>query len=230
MFSQIAKDQIKLCHSCLFGKTESDSKVHNMGTIVGKDILNYRITQIKCQIKSNEGIFGIQLKYKNLITEEQKILINIISKEPNLIEQEITLNYEQISDVKFWENDDNKLIGFEICTNSGRFQKFGYGKDEQLKYCHEIKNKERVVVGFNIIESEKNGIIAMSLYHMDKRTYGFYIYKEIFMLRSKVRNDKNKNEMGKKTDKMNDIKKKILFKICALPDNQFFNIIKFTLS
>ena len=70
----------------------------------------------------------------------------------------------------------------------------------------------------------------MSLYHMDKRTYGFYIYKEIFMLRSKVRNDKNKNEMGKKTDKMNDIKKKILFKICTLPDNQFFNIIKFTLS
>ena len=104
MFSQIAKDQIKLCHSCLFGKTESDSKVHNMGTIVGKDILNYRITQIKCQIKSNEGIFGIQLKYKNLITEEQKILINIISKEPNLIEQEITLNYRARNNFKLRAN------------------------------------------------------------------------------------------------------------------------------
>ena len=57
-------------------------------------------------------------------------------------------------DNDFQSNNEpyNKLIGFEICTNSGRFQKFGYGKDEQLKYCHEIKNKERVVVGFNNIK------------------------------------------------------------------------------
>ena len=142
----------------------------------------------------------------------------------------MNLNLEQILDIKFWLNDENRLIGFEVYTSKGNYQKFGYGKDDQLKICHELKNKERAVVGFSVIESERNGIIGMSLYHMNKRTYAFYIYKGIFSLRVKIKDDKYKNEMLEKLNKMNDIQKKILFKICCLPDNQFFNVIKFTLN
>ena len=230
MSSQINDEQIGITSSCLFGKTEIDSKSQNISDILGKNLLDYRITKIKCQIKSNEGIYGIQLIYKNLITEEEKPLINIISKEPNLIEQEIKINLEIILDIKFWCNDDNKLIGFEVYTSRGQIQKFGYGDDKQLKLCHEIKNKLRTVVGFNIIESEKNGIIGMSLYHMNKRTYAFFIFKNIFGLRARMKNDEYKNQMQKKVDKTNDLQKKILFKICCLSDNQFFNVIKFTLN
>ena len=226
-----SKNQLSIISTCLYGKTESNSKLHHIRDIVGNNLLDNLITKIKCQIKSNnEGIYGIQLIYKNLITNEEKPLIEIISKETNLIEQEMNLNLEQILDIKFWLNDENRLIGFEVYTSKGNYQKFGYGKDDQLKICHELKNKERAVVGFSVIESERNGIIGMSLYHMNKRTYAFYIYKGIFSLRVKIKDDKYKNEMLEKLNKMNDIQKKILFKICCLPDNQFFNVIKFTLN
>ena len=230
MSTKIINNKINLTPSCLYGKSEIDSKIHNIRDILGNNILDYRITKIKCQIKSNEGIYGIEMVYKNLITEEEKTLINIKSEEPNLIEQEIKFDLEIILDIKFWCNDENKLIGFEVNTNKGKFQKFGYGDDNQLKLCHQIKNKERVVVGFCFYEKVKNGITGMFIYHMNKKTYAFFIYKGIFGLRVKIKNDKYKNEIEKKVDKFNDIKKKLLFKICCLSDNQFFNVIKYTLN
>ena len=230
MSAKIINNKINLTPSCLYGKSEIDSKIHNIRDILGNNILDYRITKIKCQIKSNEGIYGIEMVYKNLITEEEKTLINIKSEEPNLIEQEIKFDLEIILDIKFWCNDENKLIGFEVNTNKGKFQKFGYGDDNQLKLCHQIKNKERVVVGFCFYEKENKGITGMFIYHMNKKTYAFFIYKGIFGLRTKIKNDKYKNEIEKKVDKFDDIKKKLLFKICCLSDNQFFNVIKYTLN
>ena len=225
------KSEIHLIHTICFGKKEKDSKIYDFNNIKGEDTLNYRITKIKCQIKSNEGIYGIQMIYQNLTTLEENTLINIKSNEPNLIEQEMTFNFEQILDMNIWVNDDIKLIGFEVITNKGQFMKFGYGNDEQLRYCHELKNKERAVVKFTIFESKKNGIIGMTLYHINKRTHAFYIYRGIFGLRIKLKNDENKNEMKKKIDdKICDPKKKLLFKICCLPDNQFFNVIKYALN
>ena len=230
MSAKIINNKINLTPSCLYGKSEIDSKIHNIRDILGNNILDYRITKIKCQIKSNEGIYGIEMVYKNLITEEEKTLINIKSEEPNLIEQEIKFDLEIILDIKFWCNDENKLIGFEVNTNKGKFQKFGYGDDNQLKLCHQIKNKERVVVGFCFYEKENKGITGMFIYHMNKKTYAFFIYKGIFGLRIKIKNDKYKNKNEKKVDKFDDIKKKLLFKICCLSDNQFFNVIKYTLN
>ena len=230
MSAKIINNKINLTPSCLYGKSEIDSKIHNIRDILGNNILDYRITKIKCQIKSNEGIYGIEMVYKNLITEEEKTLINIKSEEPNLIEQVIKFDLEIILDIKFWCNDENKLIGFEVNTNKGKFQKFGYGDDNQLKLCHQIKNKERVVVGFCFYEKENKGITGMFIYHMNKKTYAFFIYKGIFGLRVKIKNDKYKKEIEKTVDKFDDIKKKLLFKICCLSDNQFFNVIKYTLN
>ena len=224
--------KINLIHSVLFGKKEKDSKIYTFNNIKDNDILNYRLTKIKCQIKSNEGIYGIQIIYQNLISLEEDTLINIKSDLPDLIEQEMTFNYEQILDIKFWLNDDIKLIGFEVITSKGRFKKFGYGKDDQLRLCHELTNKERAVVKFTFFEKEKNGITGMTLYHMDKKTHAFYIYRGIFGLRSKLKNGKNKNDIEKKftEDKMTEAKNKLLFNICCLPDNQFFNVIKYAIN
>ena len=96
MSTKIINNKINLTPSCLYGKSEIDSKIHNIRDILGNNILDYRITKIKCQIKSNEGIYGIEMVYKNLITEEEKTLINIKSEEPNLIEQEIKFDLEII--------------------------------------------------------------------------------------------------------------------------------------
>ena len=224
--------KINLIYSVLFGSKEKDSKIYTFNNIKDNDILNYRLTKIKCQIKSNEGIYGIQIIYQNLISLEEDTLINIKSDLPDLIEQEMTFNYEQILDIKFWLNDDIKLIGFEVITSKGRFKKFGYGNDNQLRLCPELSNKERAVVKFTIFEKEKNGITGITLYHMDKKTHAFYIYRGLFALRIKLKNVKNKNDLEKKflENKISEPKNKLLFKICCLPDNQFFNIIKYALN
>ena len=224
------KAELKLEHTICLGKKEKDCKEYNFNNIKDEDILKYRITKIKCQIKENEGIYGIQLIYQNLISLEEEILINVKSDLPNLIEQEMSFNFEQILDVKFWINDDFKLIGFEVITSKGRFKKFGYGDGAQLRFCHELKNKERAIVKFTIFEKEENGITGMTLYHINKKTHSFYIFKGIFGLRVKVKKEKNKNEICKKIEKINDIKAKLLFNICCLPDNQFFNVIKYTIN
>ena len=224
------KDGLNILSTCIYGKREENSKIHDIRNVVGKSILDYRLIKIKCQIKQGIGIYGLQLTYRDLITNEDKALINIISKEPNLIEQEMDLNIENISDVKIWINDEIKLIGFEIQSNRGNYKKFGYGNLQELRVCHQLKNKERAVIGFGFIENSKNGIIGMYMYHVNRITYSFYLYSGIFSLRIRAKNDKYKNELKKKADKCTDISKKILFNICCLPDNQFFSIIKFTLS
>ena len=215
--------------TCLYGKNEENSIIHDIKDVVGKSILDYSLIKIKCQLKSGVGIYGLQLIYKNLITDENKALINIIPKDPNLIEQEMNLNVENVSDVKIWINDEIKLIGFEIKTNRGKYKKFGYGNLQELRFCHQLKNNERAVIGFGFIESKKKGIIAMYMYHVNRIIYSFYLYNGIFSLRIRARNDKYKNELEKKANKCTDINKKLLYNVCCLPDNQFFNIIKFTL-
>ena len=222
------KDSLEIEYTCLFGKKEIDSKTYDVRDIVGKEILDYQLIKIKCQIKTGKGIYGIKLIYRNIITKEEKALINIESTEPNLIEQEMNLETEQILDAKFWFNDQIQLIGFEVITNLGSFQKFGYGDDEQLLRCHQLKKKDRVVVGFNVVENEGKGIIGMTLYHLNKRTYDFYMHSGIFSLRIKIKNENYKKDKDKKVDKMDKLNK-LLYKVCSLPDNQFFNVIKFTL-
>ena len=51
MSSQINNNQLAITFTCLYGKVESHSKNYNIIDIVGKNILDYRITKIKCQIK-----------------------------------------------------------------------------------------------------------------------------------------------------------------------------------
>ena len=222
------KHILEIESSCLFGKKGIDSKMYDIRDIVGRAILDYELIKIKCQIKSGKGIYGLQLIYRNIITKEQKTLINITSSESDLILQEMELESEQILDIKFWLNDEVQLIGFEVITNLKRFQKFGYGNDEQLVRCHELKNKNRVIVGFGIIEDKGNGIMGMILHHINKKTYSFYLHQGIFGLRIKVKNNDFRNDKNKKIDNM-DKNNKLLYKVCCLPDNQFFNIIKFTL-
>ena len=222
------KHSLEIESTCLYGKKENDSKVNDIRDLVGKAILDYHLIKIKCQIKTGKGIYGIVLLYRNLITKEEKALINIISTEPDLLVQEMNFDTENILDIKFWLNDQAKLIGFEVITNLGRFQKFGYGNDDQLIRCHQLKNKDRVVVGFSVIENEGKGITGMIIHHLNKKTYSFYIHSGIFCLRIKAKNGDYRNDKNKKIDNM-DKQNKLLYKVCCLPDNQFFNVIKFTL-
>ena len=107
-------------------------------------------------------------------------LINVKSKEFDLIEQEMTFTLEDIIDLRTWVSDDIRLIGFEVTTNKGRSQKFGYGNDEELRKIHEFENKENNIVGFNVTADNTSGVTALYAYYLNKRTYAFYLYSGIF--------------------------------------------------
>lgn len=220
---------LKIRTTCNYGKVNENSKSYDVcDEIDGEYLLNYRISKIICQIKSNESIYGIKFIYRNINDGKEMALINVKSKEFDLIEQEMTFTLEEIVDLRVWVSEDIRLIGFEVTTNKGRSQKFGYGNNEELRKIHEFENKENNIVGFNVTADDINGVTALYAYYLNKRTYAFYIYSGVFSLRIKVKDAKYRKMIEQKLPKMSE-KNKILYRICCLPDNQFFQAIKYTL-
>ncbi len=227
--SNETKHKLGILSTCNYGKVEENSNYYDMRNEVGKNILNYRITKIKCQLKSNDSIYGIQFIYRNINTNKEETLINVKSKELDLIEQEMSFGFEEIVDLRTWLSDEIKLIGFEVTTNRGRQKKFGFGNDEQLRICPDFENNDQTIVGFGVAADDKNGVTSLYAYYLNKRTYAFYIYSGVFSLRIKIKDEEFKKKIESKISNMSE-KNKILYRVCSLPDNQFFNIIKYALS
>ena len=99
-----------------YGTVSENTKLYDMKDILNGKMLNYKITKIKCQLKSNIGIFGIQFFYRNLIDGKETAIINVQPKDSlfSLTEQEFDLCGEQIIDMNVWLNQERILMGFEI--------------------------------------------------------------------------------------------------------------------
>ena len=220
-------DEEKPIVTCNYGSVLDESKLYDMKDILKDKMLNYKITKIKCQIKSNEGIYGIELLYRNLIDGKETSIINVQSKEKDLIEQVFDLCGDYIIDMRVWINNDIKLIGFEIVTNRNRIFKFGYGKDEQLVKISDLKNLDKIIIGFGLYVNEGNSISSIYAYYINKSNYFYHLYKGILYLRSKSQNKEYNEKIQKKLSSMSK-RNQILFRICNLPQNQFFNIMKYT--
>lgn len=90
-----------------------------------------------------------------------------------------------------------------------------------------MQNLDKIIVGFGVCNS-KEGISSIYCYFSSKRDYVFHLYTGLLSLRIKLKDSKFKEETDKKLPKMND-KNKLLYRICSLPDNLYFNIIKYAL-
>ena len=133
--------------TCNFGSVDENTKIYDMRDEVGKKILDYKLVKIKCQLKSNEAIYGIQFIYRNINTSQESTLINVKAKGLDLTEQESEFKMEDIIDLRTWISEDYKLIGFEVTTSKGRIKKFGYGNDEQLIKCPDFEKKDIANMG-----------------------------------------------------------------------------------
>ena len=231
MSSQKNQDLI-ITSTSIFGRfINENSKIYDIRDKVGKKILDYRLIKIKCQLKSNDCIYGIQFIYRNINTNKEETLINVEPKDldlSNLIEQEMDFGFEEIVDLRLWLSEEVKLIGFEVTTNRGRTQKFGFGNEEELRKCPNFDSNENCIVGFGVIAEEKNGIVGMYAYFVKRKLYAFYSYNGVFKLRIKMKKEEYRKQIESKKSSLND-KNQILYKVCSLPDNQFFNIIKYAL-
>ena len=213
--------------TCNYGSVPENAKLFDMKDILKDKMLNYKISKIKYQLKSNEGIYGIQFIYRNLIDGKESTIINIQPKGNGLIEQEIDLSGEDIINMNVFLNQDISLIGFEIITNKNKVFKIGYGNDEQIVKIPDLTNLEQIVVGFGLNTNEDNVITSIYGYYINRSKYIFNLYKGILYLRKKLENEEYNEKIQKKINNMNK-RNQLLYRICSLPQNQFFNIMKFT--
>ena len=222
------ENEIELEPTCIYGSV-AESKMYDMHDKLGKNLLDYRISKIKCFVKSNKSIYGIQFTYRNVFTCEETTFIDVKPKEDNLIEQEMDLNNEEIKDLRVWLDQDIKLLGFEVITSKNRIQKFGYGDgEEQLRTISDFKDGDKIIVGFGCYADDKDGVTAIYGYYVNRRKYFAVIYSGILSLRAKIKDPKYKEKIERKVEKM-DEENKILFRVVQLPSNQFFNILKYSI-
>jgi len=221
-------NEINISDTCIYGSVTNQNYLE-IKTILGNKILDYKLKKIRCQLKSNTCIVGIQFIYRNLENGEDKALIDISSNENDLIETDFDLNNEELKDMRVWLNTDIRLIGFEITTNKNRSKKFGYGNDEQLITISDFKDGDQIIVGFGCYKDDNFGISAIYGEYINRKKYISIIYSGIFSLRHKIKQSDFKEKVEKKLKNM-DEKKQILYRICQMPDNQFFNIIKYSIA
>ena len=218
--------------TCNFGSVDENTKVYDMKEEVGKKILDYRLVKIKCQLKSNESIKGIQFIYRNINTSKESTLINVKPKKTDLdlVDQEMEFKMEDIIDLRIWLSSEYKLIGFEVMTSKDRTYKFGYGNDDQLIKCADFDKKDNTIVGFGVGADDKNGVTSIFGYYLKKKSYAFYLYSGVISLRIKIKDEEFRKKMESKLLPAMSEQNKILYRVCSLPDNQFCNIIKYAFS
>ena len=222
------REKISLKITCAYGTISySNNTAYDLYDILGKNLLDYKLTKIKCQLKSNKCIYGLQLIYKNKNDGKESTLIDIKSNEQDLIEQEMDLNGEEIKDLRVWIDDNTDLIGFEVIT-AKRSKKFGYGNDEQLTKIKDFEKLDKIIVGFGFNADEKTGINAIYAYYISRNEFISNVCNGYVLLRTITKrndfNEKIKNNLEKMSSKNST-----LYRICLLPDNQFFNVIKYSL-
>lgn len=219
---------LEIYPTCNYGLvTEKSTRYYSFDSIPKNKLLDYRISKIRCQLKSStKSITGLQIFAINRNNSTEKTLINVEFKETPDIEQEFSLdNLEYITDMKIWKNE--RLMGFEISTNKGNSKKFGYDNNEPI-LVPDLIGGGNIVVAFYVCADDE-GVSSLTGFFLDGKKYNLAIYSGIFYLKLKIKDEGFRKKMEGKLSDM-DEKLQILYRVCSLPDNSFFNIVKFALS
>lgn len=211
------------------GKT-LNSQNYDMTSNFGKKILDYNISKIICFVTSKNiksvKILGTE---RNTGVTKTLLLANFSDQdEKTLTKQEMDLNeIEHIENIRYWREDKppRVITGFEISTNR-KIKKFGYGDDGSSMPFKELADKKQIVVGFGFSGDQNNGITAIGCYYLNNKEYTILIYSGILYLKIKMKKNEEFKKQAKEKSK-SDPKMEVLYKVCELPDNEFFGIIKY---
>ena len=225
------KDEVPKSHPIQcgtnYGTVYDDSTFFDPYNSLGDKLLDYKLIKIQCQLIPNKSIAGIQFIYRNINDGQEIALIDIKSSEKDLIEQEMVLNNENIIDLKVFLREV-KLVGFEVTTNRNHSKKFGYGNDEELIKISDLENLDNVVVGFGVCYGKELGVSSLYFYYMKRLDYVLQIYSGVLSLKVKLKEKDFRQKVEEKLSKMSE-KNKLFYRICSLPDNLYFGIIKYSL-
>ena len=190
-------------------------------------LISYRIHRIRCWQNKQLGIIGIQLYYKDRDTNEEIISINKVKNADSTL-IEFNLNpLEYITGLTIYKTD--LLNGFSIITNKKREKLFGYDIGEQIipeSFEEEGKN---VILGFFFTFEQNLVISSIGCYYLNRIFFSLILYSGILYLRIKLKDEGFRKEIENKLDKL-DKPYIALYKICLLPNIQFYGVLKYTLS
>ncbi len=190
-------------------------------------LIRYRLHKIKCWVEKGSGITGIQLSYKDRETNEEIISIDKHRQEVVTFQEFILDSLELITGLVIWKNDS--LNGFEVSTNKKRIKRFGYDEGEKIVPEEFEINNVNIILGFFFTYEPNIGISSMGCYYLKRNNFSVVLYSGILYLRIKLKDEKFKNEIQNRLKDM-DITDRALYYTCLLPSNQFFGVIKYTLS
>jgi hypothetical protein len=193
--------------------------------ILKVNLFNYKLYRIICRSEKNGRLLGLEIFYRDRITSKIVKTIDIkIENNYDLEEQEIILeSKEMVNKIILWK--DEALNGFEIKTNKDREQKFGHC-GEGTKIELEEFNGNNYLCGLFIGFNELDGILSMGFYYINEIEFYLLFYYGIYCLRVKLRKEEFKNKIVEKLDQINQ-SDKALYKLCTLPNNQFYEILKY---
>ena len=223
--NNIDLELIKIYNTSNYGLIKENTLFYDDQRILDKYILNFKLYRIRCWSVVNVGISGLEIYYKDRITSKEVKTIDAKKKEGgDEEEQEFILeSNEMINQAIIWKND--ALLGFEIKTNKGREQKFGWcGEGKDVKFDEFDGNN--YICGFFCGFHKKDGVISLGFYYINKRNFYLLLYFGIIYLRIKLRKEEFKNKIDEKVNRM-IYSDKALYKACILPNNQFHEIFKY---
>ena len=218
-------DLIKIYNTSNYGLIKENTTFYDDQRVLNEFAINFKLHRIRCWSIVNVGISGLEIYYKDRRTSKEVKTIEAKKKEcGDEEEQEIILEYnEMIDKAIIWKND--AILGFEIKTNKGREQKFGWCGEGTKVELDEL-NGNNYVCGFFCGFHKKDGVISLGFYYLNKKGFYLLLYEGFFRLRVKLRKEEFKNKIDEKVNQMS-YSDKTLYKTCALPNNQFHEIFKY---
>ena len=190
-------------------------------------LICYRLHRIRCWQNKQLGLIGIQLFYKDRVTNEEIISLNKSKNtESTLVEFNLD-SLEYITGLTIYKTD--LLNGFSIITNKKREKLFGYDIGEKIipeAFEEEGKN---VILGFFFTFEPNFVISSVGCYYLNRIFFSMILYSGVLYLRIKLKDEKFRKEIE---NKINTIDKsfKALFKMCLLPNILFYGVLKYSLS
>ena len=195
-------------------------------SIFGYYLISYRVHSIRCWQNKQLGIIGIQLHYKDRDTNEDIISVNKVKNDKSTLVEFILDPLEFIIGLTIYKSD--LLNGFSIKTNKKREKLFGYDLGDKI-IPEEFEEDKNVILGFFFTFEPNMRASSIGCYYLNKTFFSLILYSGILYLRIRLKDEKFKNEIEKKLDKL-DNPYVALFKMCLLPNIQFYGVLKYSLS
>ena len=180
------------------------------------------------EISKTKTLLGIQCLYKNIISGEEKLSLVHSGKlsSSDIVVKEIALKTGEYL-TKFYIAFDYEINYIKFETNLNAIIEFGNKENKEMKTV--MLNKGSNMIQCFIGYYNKNRILALQCKYISRKDFIIINMMDILRLRHYFKKNEKEKEKWSNKNILNKYDKniKIIVKLCLLPDNHFFSVIKY---